>query len=93
MRLYWVRNDGMTGHVFLGPSEIELLGREMVVQGMAEVFALEELRRDDIIAAGDVEVALEHASPDPISFGDRKLWTDWLAFLDGATRNGGVLVL
>jgi hypothetical protein len=92
MRLYWARNDGMTGHVFLGPSEIELLGKEMLVQGMTGAFALDELRANDLITAGDIEAALEHASAEPISLGDRTLWTDWLAFLAGAARNGGILV-
>jgi hypothetical protein len=92
VRLYWARNDGMTGHVFLGPTEIELLGREMVVQGMADSLALEELRADDVIGAGDIETALERASAEPISLHDRKLWADWLTFLRGAAANGGVVV-
>ena len=29
LRLYWARNDGMTGHVFLGPREHDALAAEM----------------------------------------------------------------
>ena len=32
------------------------------------------------------------ASPEPKTLDDPKLWTDWLAFLQGAAENGGLIV-
>jgi hypothetical protein len=92
MRLYWAKNDGMGGHVFLGPAEVALLSREMLLQGMTGALALEELEPDARIGASDLEAALEHASTQPVALADRKLWADWLAFLEGAAANGGVVV-
>jgi hypothetical protein len=85
VRLYWARNDGMSGHVFLSPLERSALEREMLLQGMA-------LRPGTHLTATEVDSALEAAAPEPLSLDDRKLWTDWLAFLRGASVNGGLLV-
>jgi len=88
IRLYWARNDGMTGHVFLDPPERSALEREMLLQGMT----LPELEPGVHVTATEVDNALESAATDPISLGDRKLWADWLTFLRGASVNGGLLV-
>jgi hypothetical protein len=87
VRLYWARNDGMTGHVFLDPLDVERLRQEMVLQGMA----FPELRAGIHVTVTEVDEALESANPEPITLDDRKLWADWLAFLEGASVNGGLL--
>jgi hypothetical protein len=88
VRLYWANNDGLSGHVFLGPAELELLRREMVLQGMV----LEPLEPGATVPADVVASALGNASDKPLAVADAKLWTDWLEFLDGAVSNGGLLV-
>jgi hypothetical protein len=88
LRLYWARNDGMSGHVFLSPLESSALEREMALQAMQ----FPKLRPDMHISATEIDEALESADPEPISLDDRKLWSDWLSFLQGASTNGGVLV-
>jgi hypothetical protein len=88
LRLYWARNDGMTGHVFLDLADVELLRQEMVLQGVM----LPRLEPGIHVTATEVDSALEAATGDPISLPDRKLWDDWLAFLRGASVNGGLLV-
>jgi hypothetical protein len=88
LRLYWARNDGMSGHVFLDPVDVELLRQEMVLQGVL----LPRLEPGVHITATEVDAALESAAAEPIGLGDRKLWADWLAFLQGASVNGGLLV-
>lgn len=87
LRLYWARNDGMSGHVFLTPLDRSALEGEMVLQGMA----FPELRPGRHLTATEVDVALQAAAAEPISL-DAKLWRDWLQFLEGASVNGGVLV-
>jgi hypothetical protein len=87
IRLYWARNDGMTGHAFLDPDDVELLRQEMVLQGVM----LPRLEPGVHITVTEVDSALESAAEDPIAL-DRKLWADWLAFLRGASANGGLLV-
>jgi hypothetical protein len=88
LRLYWARNDGMSGHVFLDPVDVELLREEMVLQGVE----LPRLEPGVHITATEVDAALEAAAADPIALADRKLWADWLGFLQGASVNGGLLV-
>jgi hypothetical protein len=88
IRLYWARNDGMSGHVFLDPADVERLREEMVLQGMT----LPGLEQGIHVTATEVDSALERASEDPIVLADRKLWADWLGFLRGASVNGGLLV-
>jgi hypothetical protein len=88
LRLYWTHNDGMSGHVFLDPADVELLRQEMVLQGVM-LPALEPGAR---ITADDIEAAVRGAEDDPISLTDRKLWEDWLRFLQGAAENGGLVV-
>jgi hypothetical protein len=91
-RLYWARNDGLTGHVWLSDADQAALAREMVLQGMAD-FPLGRFERGERmqVTVGEIERALAAASPQPLSV-DETLWRDWLAFLDGAAKNGGLLV-
>ena len=91
LNLWWAFNDGMTGHVFLGPRELELLRQEMILQGMAPAFPVEKLVPNARIRPQEIEGALEHASPDPLTIQDRKLWQQWLEFLDGARHKGGLI--
>ena len=88
IRLYWARNDGMSGHVFLDPADVELLREEMVLQGVM----LPRLEPGVHITATEVDEALESAAPNAIALADGKLWTDWIKFLEGASVNGGLLV-
>jgi hypothetical protein len=88
LRLYWARNDGMSGHVFLDTLDVERLREEMVLQGMT----LPSLEPGIHVMATEVDEALSGAADEPIALGDRKLWADWLAFLRGASVNGGLLV-
>ena len=88
VRLYWARNDGMGGHVFLDPVDLERLREEMVLQGVM----LPRLEPGVHVTATEVDEALESAAEDPIALDDRKLWADWLGFLRGASVNGGLLV-
>jgi hypothetical protein len=91
-RLYWARNDGMGGHVFLGFDDLRALAAEMAEQGMTGWMALERLEPGAHVPPGAVDLALSQASPEPVVLDDAKLWHDWLAFLAGAADNGGILV-
>jgi hypothetical protein len=92
LRLYWARNDGMSGHVFLGLSDLEQLLEEMTAQGMSGWLQLDRLEPGMLIPAGAVDFALSQASPETKVLADEKLWHDWLAFLAGAAENGGIAV-
>jgi hypothetical protein len=92
LRLYWAKNDGMSGHVFLGPREREALAREMAEQGLGGWLALENLEPGARVPPGAIDLALAKASPQPRALDDAKLWADWLRFLAGATENGGLVV-
>jgi hypothetical protein len=92
LRLYWARNDGMTGHVFLSPVERVALDLEMTAQGMTGWFDMESLQPGARIPPGQIDLALTKASGTPRAIGDEKLWRDWLTFLTGAAENGGLLV-
>ena len=92
LRLYWARNDGMGGHVFLGLDDLRALAAEMAEQGMTGWVALERLEPGTHVLPGAVDFALSQASPEPSVLADAKLWRDWLAFLAGAAENGGILV-
>ena len=92
LRLYWARNDGLGGHVFLGLADLERLAAEMNEQGMTGWLALDRLEPGATIPAGAVDYALSRASPDPKTLDDTKLWQDWLGFLAGAAENGGIVV-
>jgi hypothetical protein len=90
VRLYWLNNDGLVGHVWLSPQHIGELNREMSEQGMK--LSLAELEAGTRVPPGAVDAALQGASPHPRVLDDAKLWRDWLAFLEGAAENGGLLV-
>ena len=92
LRLYWARNDGLSGHVFLGPVEHAALAREMAEQGMGGWLALEELEPGARVTPGQIDLALAKASSEPGTIEDAKLWRDWLTFLRGAVENGGLVV-
>jgi hypothetical protein len=77
----------MSGHVFLDPLDRSAIEREMDLQGMG----FPRLEPGIRVSVTEVDTALESAAPDPISL-DPKLWSDWLAFLRGASVNGGLLV-
>jgi hypothetical protein len=87
VRLYWARNDGMSGHVFLDPLDVERLREEMLLQGID----LPKLAPGTHVTFTEIDAALAAATPEPISI-DAKLWGDWLRFLEGASTNGGLLV-
>jgi hypothetical protein len=92
VRLYWMRNDGMSGHVFLSPLERDALEREMAAQGMSRWLDPKILRPGARVPPGQIDLALTKASAEPRKLEDVKLWRDWLAFLAGAVENGGLLV-
>jgi hypothetical protein len=92
LRLYWARNDGLGGHVFLGVEDLERLAAEMNEQGMRGWLALARLEPGATIPPGAVDLALSQASPEPKTLDDPKLWEDWLGFLAGAAENGGIVV-
>lgn len=92
LRLYWARNDGLGGHVFLGLADLEALGEEMEAQGMAGWLQLDRLEPGTHVPPGAVDFALSKASPETRVLADEKLWHDWLAFLAGAAANGGLAV-
>ena len=92
LRLYWARNDGMTGHVFLDPLDRFALEREMAEQGMGGWLSGDEIVPGARIPPGQIDLALAKASPEPKTLDDPKLWEDWLTFLQGAAENGGLIV-
>jgi hypothetical protein len=97
VNVWWAFNDGMSGHVWLGERELDALRREMVLQGMAEAFPVEKLASQTgeeraQVTPQQIEGALEVASDDPTAMADKKLWRDWLAFLEGARHKGGLLI-
>ena len=92
LRLYWARNDGMGGHVFLGLEDLEALREEMEAQGMSGWLQLERLAPGTVVPPGAVDFALSNASPETKVLADERLWNDWLAFLAGAAENGGIAV-
>lgn len=92
LRLYWARNDGMSGHVFLGPVEQATLASEMEAHGMGGWLGMDALEPGARIPPGQIDLALAKSSPEPRVIDDAKLWTDWLAFLGGAAENGGLIV-
>jgi hypothetical protein len=77
----------MSGHVFLDPLDRSAIEREMDLQGLG----FPRLEPGIHVSVTELDAALESAAPEPISL-DAKLWNDWLAFLQGASVNGGLLV-
>jgi hypothetical protein len=92
-RLYWRRNDGVSGHVWLSADDMEALTSEMALQGMPwPGDRLPGPGADTLIEADEVEQAIAVARETPVALGDGQLWIDWLVFLEGATQNGGLLI-
>lgn len=112
--LWWVRNDGIGGHAWLGPRDMRSLQEEMLAQGMAwrrgeetggegtasppaqtrvgiPVHKLAPSAGENVTPR-EIAEAIQVASSEPRTLSDRKLWEDWLAFLDGARRHGGILI-
>ena len=92
LRLYWARNDGMSGHVFLTVRELSELAREMEAQAMGGWLDVGDLVPGARIPPGQIDLALTKAFEEPQVIEDAKLWRDWLAFLSGARDNGGLVV-
>jgi hypothetical protein len=94
--LWWAENDGMSGHVWLSVGDMLALREEMDAQGMTGEGALPTAklapREREVITAAELENALRRASDEPQILTDRKLWRDWLAFLDGGRSRGGIVV-
>jgi hypothetical protein len=92
--LYWAHNDGMRGHVWLSEGDLRALADEMIVQGMA--WPTERLPAPGEpqmrVEVDEIESLLDAAAPEPMLLADAGLWRDWLAFLEGATANGGLLI-
>jgi hypothetical protein len=92
-RLYWRRNDGVSGHVWLSAGDMEALESEMALQGMPwPGDRLPGPGADTVIEADEVEQTIAVARETPMALEDGQLWIDWLAFLEGATQNGGLLI-
>jgi hypothetical protein len=87
---YWANNDGLGGHVWLSDRDLRALTDEMLVQGMP--WPVERIADADRIEPDELEAVLDPAEPEPRLLPDAKLWCDWLVFLEGAARNGGLLV-
>jgi hypothetical protein len=87
---YWADNDGLGGHVWLSDGDLRALTDEMLLQGMP--WPVERVAAGDPIAADKLDAVLVPAGAEPLVLPDPKLWCDWLVFLEGATRNGGLVV-
>jgi hypothetical protein len=92
--LYWAENDGIGGHVWLSDGDLRALVDEMVVQGIAWPADRLPAPGDPsaLIRADEVESIVAAASPEPTVLADAVLWRDWLAFLEQASRRGGLLI-
>ena len=91
LRLYWARNDGMTGHVFLGPRDHDALAAEMEEQGMGGWLSADAIMPDARIPPGQIDLALAKASPEPEARRPEALG-GLAPFLQGAAENGGLIV-
>ena len=98
LNLWWRQNDGISGHVFLGSSQLVELAQEMHAQGMAwrgsdDGFGipLHRLARGHTVSVAEIDEALAVASPAPQLLADHDLWRDWLDFLEGAAEHGGIV--
>jgi hypothetical protein len=97
LNLWWTHNDGLTGHVFVGPLQIVQLCDEMLAQGMAwgsdmgHGIPLRSLEPGERVTVAEIDEALAVASPVPQTLADLDLWHDWLDFLEGAAGHGGLI--
>jgi hypothetical protein len=51
-----------------------------------------EVPRNQFVSPVEIDEALEAATPEPTTIEDGRLWRDFLAFLEGAARHGGMRV-
>lgn len=92
-RVYWRRNDGVSGHVWLSADDLRALTGEMAVQGMPwPADRVPERGADAVVEPDEVEQVIAPARETPLTLADGQLWLDWLVFLEGAARNGGLLI-
>ena len=96
LNLWWARNDGIGGHVWLDGVQLAALAEEMVAQGMAvreegagPGIPLAALAPGGRVTGPQVSDALARAQPGPTGIADAALWEDWLGYLEGAARSGG----
>lgn len=98
--LWWQRQDGIGGHIFLLNDQMAALRDELVAQGMVcgdeggRGIPLSKLQapRNQFVSSIELEEALETASPEPSTFEDGRLWQEFLAFLEGAAERGGLRI-
>ena len=91
--MYWRRNDGASGHVWLSAGDMGALTSEMALQGMPwPGDRLPDPGGDAVFEADEVEQVIAAARETPLALSDGQLWVDWLMFLEGATQNGGLLI-
>lgn len=92
-RLYWRRNDGASGHVWLSADDLDALTTEMSLQGMPwPTDRLPGPGADAVVDPLEVDEIVAAALETPLGLSDGQLWVDWLEFLEGAARNGGLLI-
>ena len=93
LRLYWARNDGMTGACLLSArASTTRSPPRWRSRAWAAGSPADAIKPDARIPPGQIDLALAKASPEPRTLDDAKLWEDWLAFLQGAAENGGLVV-
>jgi hypothetical protein len=98
--LWWQNHDGIRGHAFLTNDQMAAIRRELLAQGMvcgAEggrgiPLAKFEVPRNEYVSPIELDEALEAAATEPRVLADERLWHDFLAFLEGAARHGGLRV-
>ena len=92
-RIYWRRNDGVGGHVWLSTADMRALTGEMVLQGMPWPDGrLPAAGEEGRVESDEVEQVLAASRETPLTLADGQLWVDWLTFLEGAMQNGGLLI-
>jgi hypothetical protein len=98
--LWWQRQDGIGGHVFLLNDQMAALREELATQGMVcgdeggRGIPLSKLQvaRNQFVSPLELEEALDAAAPEPTVLDDVRLWQDFLAFLEGAAGHGGLRI-
>jgi len=98
--LWWQRQDGIGGHVFLLNDQMAALRDELVAQGMVcgdeggRGIPLSKLQvpRNQFVSPIELDEALEVASPEPSTLTDARLWQEFLGFLEGAVDRGGLRI-
>lgn len=97
----WHQNhDGMSGHVFLLEDQMRDLRDELLAQGMVcgreggRGIPLHKLETPEnwFVSPVELDEALDVASAEPAAMDDRRLWADFLVFLEGASGHGGLRV-